>query len=176
MIDLNKFDLNTLIPISSSHAFVTRIASDGKVEFIFEGINLPFDDANNDGYVAIKIKTKSNLAVGDTFSNNASIFFDYNFPVVTNIATTTIQALGTNDFEFTTYFTLHPNPAKGVVTILAKKEVYISSLSIYNTLGQLILAEANPNSTIDISALKTGNYFIKIVSDKGMTTTKLLKH
>ena len=35
-----------------------------KVEFIFEGIHLPFDDANNDGYVAFKIKTKPNQFCG----------------------------------------------------------------------------------------------------------------
>jgi Leucine-rich repeat (LRR) protein len=175
MIDLNKFDLNTLIPGSSSHAFVTRVASDGKVEFIFEGINLPFDDANNDGYVVFKIKTKPTLAVGDTFSNKANIYFDYNFPIVTNTATTTIQALDTNDFEFNTYFTLYPNPAKEVVTILAKENVNISSINIYNTLGQLVLVEVNPTTSIDVSSLKKGNYFVKIISDKGMTTTKLIK-
>jgi hypothetical protein len=35
------------------------------VEFIFQGIQLPFDDANNDGYVVFKIKSKNTLAIGD---------------------------------------------------------------------------------------------------------------
>ncbi|RTY86449.1 hypothetical protein EKL32_27650, partial [Flavobacterium sp. GSN2] len=90
MIDLTKFDINTLFPIKGSHSFVTNITSGNKVEFIFENINLPFDDANNDGYVAFKIKTKPTLVLGNTFSNTASIYFDYNFPIVTNTATTTI--------------------------------------------------------------------------------------
>ncbi len=63
-----------------------KLQHNNKVEFIFENINLPFDDANNDGFVAFKIKTKSSLVLGDTFSNSANIYFDYNFPIVTNTA------------------------------------------------------------------------------------------
>lgn len=100
MIDTAKFDISSLVPIKGSHSFVTNITAGNKVEFIFENINLPFDDANNDGYVAFKIKTKPTLVVGNTFSNSASIYFDYNFPIVTNTAVTTIQALSTQDFAF----------------------------------------------------------------------------
>ena len=83
MIDLSKFDISTLVPTNASHSFVTNISAGNKVEFIFENINLPFDDANNDGYIAFKIKTLPTLKVGDTFTNDANIYFDYNFPIVT---------------------------------------------------------------------------------------------
>ena len=115
MIDLAKFDINSLIPIKGSHSFVTNISAGNKVEFIFENINLPFDNANNDGYVAFKIKTKSTLVNGNTFSNTASIYFDYNFPIITNTATTTIQTLANEDFDFASYFTIYPNPVKDVL-------------------------------------------------------------
>jgi hypothetical protein len=82
MIDTSKFDVSSLVVTQGSHPFVTRITETNKVEFIFENINLPFDDATNDGYVAFKIKTKPSLVVGDSFSNTASIYFDYNFPIV----------------------------------------------------------------------------------------------
>ncbi len=55
---------------------MTKISETNKVEFIFENINLPFDDATNDGYVAFKIQTNPSLVVGDSFSNTASIYFD----------------------------------------------------------------------------------------------------
>jgi hypothetical protein len=74
MIDLTKFDISTLVSTSSSHSYTTRISDGNKVEFIFENINLPFDDANNDGYITFKIKTKPTLVVNDSFSNEASIF------------------------------------------------------------------------------------------------------
>jgi uncharacterized repeat protein (TIGR01451 family) len=175
MIDTTKFDITTLVPQTSSHNFITRITSTNKVEFIFENINLPFDDANNDGYVAFKIKTKTTLVVGNTFSNSANIYFDYNLPIVTNTATTTVTALGTQDFDFGSVVTLSPVPAKDFLTINTQKDVIISSSSIYNTLGQLIQVITNPNETIDVSGLQSGSYFIRIISDKGITTGKFIK-
>ncbi len=175
LIDATKFDVNSLVPLSGSHPYITRISNTNKIEFIFENINLPFDDAHNDGYVAFKIKTKPTLTVGDTFSNTASIYFDYNAPIVTNTATTTIQALANTDFDSAGYFTLAPNPVKDILTIHSSEATQISSLSIYNSLGQLVMTITQPENTIDVSALKTGSYFIKIISDKGSSGTKFLK-
>jgi len=134
MIDLNKFDIATLVPLKSSHDFYTRI-SGNKVEFIFENINLDFNDATNDGYVVFKIKTKPTLVIGNTFTNNANIYFDYNFPITTNTYSTTVAALSTQDFEFGTYFTLYPNPTKDVLNIQSKQNLAINSVEIYNQLG-----------------------------------------
>ena len=175
MIDTAKFDINTLFPQTSSHSFVTKISNTNKVEFIFENINLPFDDANNDGYVAFKIKTKPTLVVGNTFSNSANIYFDYNFPIVTNTATTIVTALGTQDFDFGSVYTLSPVPAKDFLTITAQQDVIMSSSSIYNTLGQLVQVNTNPNETIDVTGLQSGSYFIRITSDKGSATGKFIK-
>jgi hypothetical protein len=175
VIDTAKFDINTLIPLDGSHSYVTRINNQNKIEFIFENINLPFDDANNDGYVVFKIKTKPTLVIGDTFSNSANIYFDYNFPVVTNTATTTIQALANTDFQFNNLFSLSPVPTKDTLTITTKQATLISSISIYNVLGQLVQVTTNPNEDIDVSDLKSGNYFITIFSDKGSATSKFIK-
>ncbi|MCF6128512.1 T9SS type A sorting domain-containing protein [Flavobacterium sp. AS60] len=176
LIDTSKFDINTLTPVSGSHSFTTKITNTNLVEFIFENINLPFDDANNDGYVAFKIKTKPTLTVGANISNTANIYFDYNLPVITNTATTAVyNPLITNDFEFGSMFTLSPVPAKNNLTITIKQDVTISSVNIYNTLGQLIQVSSNPSETIDVSSLKTGTYFIKILSDRGTASSKFIK-
>lgn len=178
LIDLSKFDISTLIPTSSSHSYTTKISDDNRVEFTFENINLPFDDTSNDGYVAFKIKTLPSLKVGSSFSNSASIYFDYNAPIKTNTATTTIrQVLGPQDFEFSNYFTLYPNPVKNLLNIEVKKQIVIASMSIYNSLGQMVLVIPNAQKTtqVDVSGLKTGGYFIKMNSDKGSANSKFIK-
>ncbi|RZJ33351.1 MAG: T9SS type A sorting domain-containing protein [Flavobacterium sp.] len=175
MIDTSKFDISSLMPISSSHSVYTRMVENNRVEFIFENINLPFNDANNDGYVAFKIKTKPTLVVGGTFSNNASIYFDYNFPIVTNTATTTIQTLGNPDLDFSDELVLYPNPAKNVFNLKPKNGVQVQSVSIYNLLGQLLIISTGNTEIIDVSELKTGNYLVKVKSNKGMATTKIIK-
>lgn len=175
MIDTSKFDLSSLVPLHGSHSFETRINSN-RVEFIFENIDLPFDDANNDGYVAFKIKTLPTLAVGDNVINSASIYFDYNFPIVTDPYTVTVyNPLSTVDFDFGSVYTLSPIPAKDILKITTKKNVAMSSVNIYNMLGQLVQVNTNPSETIDVSSLKTGSYFIKIISDKGTASSKFVK-
>jgi len=174
LINLAKYDIATLVPLNSSHDFYTRI-NGNKVEFIFENINLDFNDATNDGYVAFKIKTKPTLVVGNTFSNNANIYFDYNFPITTNTYTTTVAALSTQDFDFGTYFTLYPNPAKDVLNIQTKQDLPINSIEIYNQLGQIVLAVTNTITSIDVTDLASGTYFVKINTEKGSTNAKFMK-
>jgi hypothetical protein len=175
MIDTAKFDIATLAATAGSHPFVTRITHGDTVEFIFENINLPFDNANNDGYVAFKIKTQSTLVAGNTFSNAAAIYFDYNFPVITNTATTTIQALGISDFNLSDYLTIYPNPVTNTLNLSAKNGISISSVELYNTLGQLVLAIPETTGAIDVSQLRSGNYFIKVHSDRGDAVSKFIK-
>lgn len=176
IIDTTKFELASLVPLRCSHDFFTRMNNTtGKVEFIFENINLPFDDANNDGYVSFKIKTKPTLVVGNTFNNTANIYFDYNFPIITNTATTTVTLLGKPDVDFGHYFSMYPNPTKDVLAISNLQDITISSLSIYNSLGQLMQLVTSPKETIDVSNLKTGSYYIKLITEKGIALQKFIK-
>ena len=175
-IDLSKFDLNSLIVLNASHQQWTRI-NGNKVEFIFENIQLPFPPSEErHGYIAFKIKLKNNLTVGDTFSNFASIYFDYNFPIITEPATTAIEALSNPDFEFSSFVKLYPNPASSVVTI-ESQTINLKSVEIFNSLGQLIQAIPNENNqlNIDVSSLQTGTYFVKVHSDKGVGVSKFVK-
>ena len=176
MIDATKFDVASLIPLNASHDYTTRITGN-KVEFIFENINLPFEDATNDGYIVFKIKTLPTLALGDSFSNSASIYFDYNFPIVTDPAVTTFATLATQDFVFNNYLTVYPNPTNDVLNLTAKQAIELKSMSVYNVVGQLVLSVPNAKgvSTIDVSNLTAGTYFLKVVSDKGTSNVKFMK-
>ena len=176
IIDDTKFEISTLQFVDSSHSCITKISNGNRVEFIFEEINLPFNDANNDGYIVFKIKSKSTLVVGDQITNNANIYFDYNAPIATNIATSTYQALNNIDFSFGDYFTLSPVPAKDFLNITSKQQVEIKSISVYNMLGQLVQTFINPSNTIDVSILKSGSYILKITSKDVIINTKFSKN
>ncbi|EIA07570.1 T9SS type A sorting domain-containing protein [Flavobacterium frigoris] len=177
LIDLTKFDISSLVPTKGSHEFVTKISDGNKVEFIFENINLPFNDANNDGYIAFKIKTLPTLVVGDTFQNEANIYFDYNFPILTNKATSTFKTLGTSDFNFSTYFNIYPNPVNEILNINSKHSIEVQSIAIYDILGQMVIVVPNANSVskIDVSKLATGKYFLKMNTEKGSSNMKFIK-
>lgn len=175
MIDTNKYDVTTLIPQLGSHPFRTRILQNNRVEFVFENINLPFDDANNDGYVAFKIKTKSTLVAGDTFSNSANIFFDYNYPILTNTATTHIQNLGLQETP-NSAFALAQNPVDTQLVFANAQEITIQSVSIYSIQGQLMQVNMHPAASgIDVSTLSLGTYLVKVTTEQGSEVVKMVK-
>ncbi|MEN9335945.1 MAG: hypothetical protein RLZZ500_932 [Bacteroidota bacterium] len=174
VINTNQLDLNSLIPLVGSHPFTTRIVNGNRVEFIFENINLPFDDATNDGFVSFKIKTKSSLVAGDTFTNSAQIYFDYNYPIITNTASTLIQNLGVQENTLTE-FALETNPVKNKM-IFAPHELRIESVSIYALNGQLLQITMHPNAEgVDVSRLAPGTYFVQVFTADGTQVLKMMK-
>jgi len=174
IIDTQKFDLSSLQVLNGSHAFVTRIIGN-EIEYIFENVNLPFDDANNDGFVVYKIRTLPTLVNGDIFTNNAEIYFDYNFPIETNdYDTEVIENLSIEGFVIDD-FAVFPNPAEDNLTIRTKQN--IEKILIYNTLGKLIkeLIPNNNNQEINVSDLTAGMYLIQIQAHNKQTIKKFIK-
>jgi Leucine-rich repeat (LRR) protein len=176
IIDTTKFDLASLQLTSSSHPQVTKITGN-KVEFQFENINLPaeIDDAlGSNGYVAFKIKTKNNLVLGNSVSNKADIFFDYNFPIETNTATTTVALLGVNTFENTSV-NVTPNPTNNIVHITSTGN--ISSVKLFDVQGRVLeTLTANAEAVdFDLSQKSSGVYFMKVYTVKGVKVAKVIK-
>ena len=174
-IDLSKFDLNSLIVLSASHQQWTRI-NGNKVEFIFENIQLPFPPSEErHGYIAFKIKLKNILTVGDTFSNFASIYFDYNFPIITEPATTTIEALSNPDFEFSNFVKLYPNPARETITLSIPFDYDNFKATIYDLSGRQVKTVSNPNN-IDVSDLNSGMYILNTTLNDLSFNQKFVKN
>lgn len=179
MIDTAKYDINTLKPLTGSHSFVTKIKDINKVEFIFENINLPFEDDTNDGYVAFKIKTQASLVLGDTFSNTAEIYFDFNEPIITNTAVTTVsESLSVEEAHLETSVKLYPNPSNDILFIESKN--MIKSLSIYDmndrALQYIIMDDHQFSTSLNIKDFKTGIYLFKLSTAKGELVKKIVKN
>ncbi|MFT3911964.1 MAG: hypothetical protein QM737_21240 [Ferruginibacter sp.] len=89
----NLLQASTLEVINTSHPCKATV-KDNIVYFEFLNILLPDSNVNqlkSHGFVSFKIKPQSNVAVNTSIPNYASIYFDYNLPVVTNTAITQIQ-------------------------------------------------------------------------------------
>jgi hypothetical protein len=90
-----------------------------------------------------------------------------------------IDTNGTSDFDLKNAVVLYPNPAQNTVNINVVSEVNLESISIYNPLGQLVKTlianEINTSLSLDVTALKTGTYFMEINSNYGKTTKKFVK-
>jgi len=82
--------------------------------------------------------------------------------------------LGVDSFELSK-IKIYPNPAMGnALNIATDRDL---NVSVFNILGKQILSDtiSNNNSTMDISSLDSGIYFVKLSSDEGAITRKFIK-
>ena len=82
--------------------------------------------------------------------------------------------LGANDFD-TSSISTYPNPVASKLNI--QSEELITSVSIFNTLGQKVLnvAGGSLNLSVDMSTLSPGVYVANIATDNGSKTMKVIK-
>jgi len=172
----DNLNWNTLEMVSCSHPYRSTLTNGNQLEVFYEGINLPpsvTDEPGSHGYIVFKIKPKATIAVNDVIDNTANIYFDFNFPIVTNTVSTTVTALGNNDFENNS-FVLYPNPVGSMLNIQMVNDQMPKEIRIYNTLGQKLLS-ANLVTNIDVSTLSKGAYFITVETDSGKASQQFIK-
>ena len=175
-INSDDFDINTLQLQNTSHNTYTKIKGN-KVEFMMKDINLA---ALAHGNIALKIKTKNNLVSGDTVMNKANIYFDYNFPVGTNEATTNIGGTtlsATDVIKDKSKINVYPNPTKGDVNINADSN--IKNIEIYDAQGRIVQKQIGINSLntkISLENAISGMYMFKIITEKETVVTKVIKN
>ena len=112
------------------------------------------------GFVVYKIKTKSTLPLNSTVKNKAKIYFDYNFPVITNLETTTFSSFTGVEYPAQKpHFQCYPNPAQNTLTIETPNT---AELLIFNTMGEILKEITVTNKeNIDISFLPKGMYLLR---------------
>lgn len=171
LIDLNMYDLNSLQVLNSSDNVATKITNN-TVEFIFQNINL---DSGGHGNILLKIKSLNTLQQGDMVSKKANIYFDYNAPITTNIASTVFQALSNQSFPTDTSVGISPNPSKNIVRI--KSNNNITSVQLFDVQGRILQTQLSNQSEVvlDIATQNAGVYFLKITTDKGSKVEKIVK-
>jgi len=158
-------------------------------KFTFSNIFLPAqtaDDLRSNGLFTYTIKTKPGLPLGTTFRNRASIYFDYNEPVMTNqtlntlgMPTTTVA--NTSATEKTHSFTSYPNPAsRSFTSAINSATANAAEMSISDVTGKILMARtltlqkgAQTIST-DIGQLSAGVYFITLNNNGKAETQKLV--
>ncbi|MGK4566236.1 DUF7619 domain-containing protein [Flavobacterium sp. 3HN19-14] len=172
-----KLDWESFRPVMSSHEFTTqRIGNE--VTFTFNNINLPGSDnePQSHGYITYKVKPKATLAVGDIISADADIYFDFNAAVATNTVTTELVSLMNVDNPNFANLEMAPNPASDKVNIRFNEKIAEATITLYDIQGKLILQHIAQNdaTSIDVSKLSHGMYFVKIVSGSKAVVKKLM--
>ncbi|WP_346824219.1 DUF7619 domain-containing protein [Rapidithrix thailandica] len=171
----NHFDWNTFQLLDVSHTVNIQRSEEGALEFYFENIHLP-DSASSaqqgkveesEGYLLYEIRPKAGLPEHTVVKNTASIYFDYNPPIVTN---TTQNTLVTTIPELTTglpeQFNVFPNPTQAYLYIQGTQTLQQAEITLLDAFGKLVrqqqvLFEDN-TARLSTEGLKPGVYILNI--------------
>ncbi|GJM35532.1 MAG: hypothetical protein DHS20C18_45330 [Saprospiraceae bacterium] len=164
-----------------SHDFEFRLTDQGVLNFYFPSIMLPDSNANepaSHGFVKFRVKQQPDLPIGTQIENSAAIYFDYNEPVITNIA---FHTIGEDRLEILTgletpsmpqrAITVAPNPAKDWLFFdLKDSTVSKGMIEFISSDGKLLLQkdfDANRFS-INTKELPSGLCFYRILVPGGL--------
>lgn len=184
---------NTLRPVYYSaqcQVELTQVGTRKIAKFTFNNINLPpqtTDDLRSNGMFSYTIKTKPGLAIGTQFRNRASIYFDYNAPVVTNTTLNTLGSpatdgvanspIGSNNSSFS----LYPNPASRSFNALISSvnngnaDMKLSDVTGKTMISKTIALQKGTQTTaVDVTNLAPGMYFVSLQINGRTETQKLV--
>lgn len=169
-VNAEQFDINTLELLYNSHNAIVKVENNS-IQYRFNNINLGPEEKGN---AIFKIKTLSALNTGSTVNMDANIYFDYNWPIATNIAATTFGLLSTDKNEVATA-TVFPNPTNGQVAV--KANLLIEKTELYDINGRLLDTSLpnELNAVINLAEKPAGVYLLKIYSGAAATTKKIVK-
>jgi len=174
-----KLDYSSLRPVNASHNYRIEITNENEVEFIFDGINLPDENTNepaSHGFVAYKIKPKSDVVVGDFITGDANIYFDFNAPIITNmVSTEIIDDLSSTSYELENDISIYPNPTQNILHIEVKNKQEIEQINIYNLSGLELIYVKENKQQLNLESLSAGIYFLQIQTNLGTVNKRFIK-
>ena len=161
---------------SASHPYSLSVVNNVLI-WEFDRIMLPdstTDLAGSQGYVNFSTRITPGLQVGDSIRNRADIFFDFQPPIKTNFAVTSVvQFLGTLDpGKVKTDLRIYPNPASDKLYLETKSDSDQTFL-LFNLQGQKVQEIQVPRSgktSINVTQLAKGMYILT----NGLESYKLI--
>jgi uncharacterized repeat protein (TIGR01451 family) len=176
-------DLNSFEVISTSHNCVISM-NGNNVTYQFPGIMLP-DSTNNEpqshGYIKYKINALNTLNIGEQVSDFASIYFDFNAPVITNYATVTIVGITGIGQAQNNNLSIAPVPVKDQAQLRLQSsgsaQVKVELLSIdgkaVHTIYDGNLGAGQHLLNMNCADLSNGLYFVKVTQEDVVQVQKI---
>lgn len=143
------------------HEYIVEIEQDECVMFtIYDTGGNGINNGNGEGHYQIEDENGNILYSGD------GTFTDQDFAIMT----VDVEMLGMSDNAVET-INVYPNPAKNILRISSE----VSTASIYNIQGQLMMNGPVNGNSIDISSLPNGMYFVRLNVEGQVVDRKFVK-
>jgi hypothetical protein len=166
-------DIATGVPTGSSNGIITT--NDAGLNAIFNTYNVYYyeqlfpSSSSNSSLRAYELMCDCN-----SFNLKAALDAYTTVIEVTERLEIISQALSTPEASFSNV-NLYPNPVKNTLHI--SNATNLRSIEVYSVQGQLMLTQKNQFTTVDMSSLKSGLYFVKLIDNANNSSTfKIVKN
>jgi uncharacterized repeat protein (TIGR01451 family) len=170
---------NAMRFITSSHPCTWVLLDNGVLRFTFDQILLPdstSDEPNSHGFVKFAMRPVSTLMVGESVSNVANIYFDYNAPVITNEAVMTVDATAFVEEHAGTEMHVWPNPVSDVLMVALPNGAASTRLEVLDATGRTIMrSQASGQALLNVAELAPGPYVLRCMASAGVYEQRFVK-
>ncbi len=159
---------------ASHHPYSFNLSKNGILTWYFDPIFLPdsaTDPINSQGFVQYSVKVKNNLPNGTMVTNRASIYFDYNEPVVTNTAINVVnKSVGITEVISCVSVKVYPNPLNDYCLFTVNGFEGNYTLEIFDVTARKVFEQQQIGTNLyrfNRKTLAAGTYFYKITDTNG---------
>lgn len=153
------------IETSTNIAYTTSQASTLTLVFVESAPTIKVDGVSytgSGGIITISVPAGSHTI---TKQNTANLFY----------MKTVFSTLGINEVKGGTDVKIYPNPVLRELNFRKSNGSVIQKINIVNVNGQILKTLSGDIESIDLSNLKSGLYFINILTNKGIEVHKIIK-
>ena len=168
------FDLASIQVVDASHNYRMTIDND-TVNWIFDDILLADSTTNepaSHGFIRFTIAQNANNPEGTLLTNQASIFFDFNDPIITNEVVNEVgtpPVLATYNWETKEELSVYPNPTSSMLYFPINGKV-----TIYDAMGNVTLSK-NVDQELDVRQLESGIYYYEVLGSEQQLRGRFVK-
>ncbi len=158
-----RLDPATIQMGAASHPYTWQLTLEGTLRVVFADVLLPDSNVNeaaSHGFVLFRVRPHAGLLPGQTITNIANIYFDFNEPVITEPSVLVAEfSTGITD-DPATDLVLAPVPASDQLRI--SSGTIIDMITILTADGRSIAQQRvrSTTTTLVVSAFPSGTYFL----------------
>jgi len=128
----------------------------------------PAISPNTGGVITLNLEPGTHtLSRGD--GGESALFYIKTSYINTNLG------IEDNNIQTPKLLTAYPNPVADQLYFSNVANQTIKNVTIYSLTGATVKTIANPSESIDVSNIRTGNYLIKVSTEEGNFTQKIIK-
>ncbi|MFN8286691.1 MAG: T9SS type A sorting domain-containing protein [Chitinophagales bacterium] len=168
-------DPASVMDLGASHQpYTFNLSKNGILTWYFDPIFLPdslTDPINSQGFVRYSVKIKDGLPNGTMVTNRASIYFDYNEPVVTNTAVNVVdKSVGIINITSCVNVKVYPNPLNDYCLFTVNGFEGNYTLELFDITARKVFEQQQIGTNLyrfNRKALAAGTYIYKITDING---------